>query len=162
MDEKQHSFVQRILKQLPPEERFNFTEQHVQSLHKAALSLPKTSHPINLRWSVPFFGKGFYVVLFAGKERRSRQRLMADKDYQLLPRAVVALSMVIGCSTIFGLMYGQRLFAETHERAASEIDDGPGFHPVVVPFKYTREECESSGRAWIDSQCVDHEHDPSF
>ena len=98
----------------------------------------------------------------AGQERRSRQRLIKDNEFQVLPRIIVILGAILGCTTIFGLAYGQRMFARSQQRLAFSLESQEKVHPTVVPFKYTREECETSHREWKDGQCVDYEHDHTF
>ena len=65
---QKHALMRRILEQLPPEELHSFSENQIEALHRSALALPKANHAINIRWSIPFPGKGFYLVFFAGKE----------------------------------------------------------------------------------------------
>ncbi|NEQ50342.1 MAG: hypothetical protein F6K11_09455, partial [Leptolyngbya sp. SIO3F4] len=153
MTPQKHALVRRILEQLPPEDRYTFSEKQIEALHQSALSLPKATHAINIRWSVPFPGKGFYLVLFAGKERRSRKRLLADGDYQLLPRVVLFLGTCVGCMLVFAFAYSQRMAAISKQREAARLDNSSEeVHPTVVPFKYDREQCEATFREWKDGQ----------
>lgn len=163
MAPQRHALVRHILEQLPPEQRYSFSDQQVEALHQSALALPKAKHAINLRLSVPFPGKGFYLVLFAGEERRSRKRLLADSDFKLLPKMVVVLGTVFGCMAIFGLAYSQRMMAISKQNQAASLENSSEVvHPTVVPFKYNREQCETSNRQWEDGQCVDYEHSHMF
>ena len=159
---QKHSLMQRILDQLPPETRYSFSENQVEALHRSALSLPKAKHAISVRWSIPLPGKGVYMVFFAGQENRSRKRLMADGDFQVLPRLVLILASLVGCATIFGLAYGQRRLAISKQRSAASLHENIEVHPTVVPFKYDQEQCETSLREWKDGKCVDYEHDHTF
>lgn len=162
MRKQKHSLMQRILDQLPPETRYSFSENQIAALHQSALSLPKAKHAVNIRWSIPFPGKGIYLVLFAGKENRSRKRLMTDGDFQLLPRIVLILASLVGCAIVFSLAYGQRIFAISKQRSAASLHEDVKVHPTVVPFKYDQEQCETSFREWKDGKCVDYEHDHTF
>jgi hypothetical protein len=160
---QKHALMQRILEQLPPEERYSFSEHQIEALHYSALSLPKANHSINIRWSIPFPGKGIYLVFFAGKERRSRKRLLADGDFQLLPRAVLVLASLLGCGIVFCLAYSQRMIAISNQHSASNLDESSNIiYPTVVPFKYNQEQCETSFREWKDGECIDYEHDHTF
>lgn len=160
---QKHALIQRVLEQLPPEERYSFSERQIEALHRSALSFPKTNHIINVRWSIPFPGKGIYLVFFAGKERRSRKRLIKDGDFQVLPRVILILVSLLGCATMFGLAYGQRILALSKQSSVYNADNSSNvIYPTVVPFKYDREQCETSLREWKDGQCVDHEHDHTF
>lgn len=163
MTMQKNALVQHILEQLPPEERYSFSEHQIESLHRSALSLPKAKHLINVRFSIPFPGKGFYLVLFAGKERRSRKRLLSDGEFQLLPRVVLILASLLGCAIVFGLAYSQRIIATSKQRSVYRLDESSDIiHPTVVPFKYDQEQCETSFREWVDGKCVDYEHDHTF
>ncbi|MEM9806429.1 MAG: hypothetical protein AAF959_14230 [Cyanobacteria bacterium P01_D01_bin.56] len=163
MDTQQHALVRHILAQLPPEQRYTFSDQQVEALHQSALALPKAKHAINLRLSIPFPGKGFYFVFFAGEERRSRKRLLADNDFKLLPKLIVTLGIILGCATVAGLAYSQRLLAISKQDKAARLEDSSEtVHPTIVPFKYNREQCETSHREWKDGQCFDYEHDHTF
>ena len=59
-------------------------------------------HPINIRFSVPFFGRRFYLAVLAGQERRPAERLKADRTkHPLATRAnVIFLSL---CGVVAGL-----------------------------------------------------------
>lgn len=163
MSALKNSLVKRLLEQLPPEELYTFSDRQVAVLYKSEQSLPRTSHTMHIRWSVPFPGKGFYLVIFAGKERRSRQRLLTDKKFQVLPRILLAGVVLCGCTTLLGLVYGQRMMSAAKQRSAFELDASDNnVHPTVVPFKYDQEQCENSYREWKDDQCVDYEHDYTF
>ena len=163
MSTRYHSLMKRILEQLPPEEQYLFSEHQIEVLHRSALSLPKANHAINVRWSIPFLGKGFYLVFFVGKERRSRKRLLADGDFQLMPRIVLILASLLGCAIVFGLAYGQRKLAISQQRSAYNLDQpSDNIHPTTVPFKYDQEQCETSFREWIDGECVDYDHSHTF
>lgn len=160
---QQHALVKHILAELPMEQRYTFSDQQIEALHQAALMLPKAKHAINLRVSVPFPGRGFYMVFFAGQERRSRRRLLADKDFQLLPKILVLLMILLGYAKVVGLAHGQRMLAISEQREAANFPDSSEMvHPTVVPFKQTREECETSGRDWENGQCFDYGHSHKF
>lgn len=163
MTKRIHALINRTLEQMPPEERYLFSQSQIESLHRSALALPKTNHPINIRWSIPFPGNGFYLVFFAGRERRSRRRLLTDKDFQLLPRIILILGSLVGCAVVFSLFYSQRILAVSKQRSKAQLNQSSEVvHPTVVPFKYSQEQCETSLREWKDGKCIDYEHDHTF
>lgn len=163
MTTQRHALVKHILEQLPPEQRYTFSDEQVDALHQSALALPKAKHAVNLRLSVPFPGKGFYLVFFAGEERRSRKRLMADREFQLLPKLAVLLVVLTGCATVFGVAYSQRKLAIAKQAEVASLEEPEEtVHPTVVPFKYDRDQCEASGRLWRNDQCFDYQHDHTF
>ncbi|MEM9482195.1 MAG: hypothetical protein AAGA83_00735 [Cyanobacteria bacterium P01_F01_bin.116] len=163
MTTQKNALINRILEQLPPEERYSFSQHQIESLYRSALALPKANHIINIRWSIPFPDKGFYFVFFAGQERRSRKRLLTDGDFQILPRIVLLLGSLFGCAIVFSLAYSQRMLAVSKQSSKAKINESSKtIHPTIVPFKYDQEQCETSFREWKDGQCIDHEHDHTF
>ena len=160
---QKHALMQHILEHLPPEERYAFSEHQIEALHRSALSLPKAKHLIHVRWSIPFPGKGFYLVFFAGQERRSRKRLLTDGEFRLLPRVVLLLVSLLGCGIVFGLAYSQRMIAISKQRSVVEQNESSTIiHPTVIPFKYDQEQCEASFREWKEGECIDFGHDHTF
>ena len=163
MNTKRHAFVRHIIEQLPPEQRYTFSDQQVDALHQSALALPKAKHIINIRVSVPFIGKGFYMVLLAGREQRSQRRLMADNEFKVLPNLATLLTIILGCTTLFGLAYAQRILSIYQQNQAARLNEVSNVvHPTIVPFKYDREQCEASNREWKDGQCYDYDHSHKF
>jgi hypothetical protein len=65
-------------------------------------------HPINLRLSLPLLFGRYYVVVLAGKERRSQAGLMGERANHPLPRFgnVVCICALGAMSTValFGLV----------------------------------------------------------
>ncbi|MDH5188441.1 MAG: hypothetical protein OEW37_05725 [Rhodospirillaceae bacterium] len=58
------------------------------------------SHPINFRFSLPFFGKRFYLTLVAGGEQRSPQRISEERaKHPVLTAGNVFFSF--GITTVF-------------------------------------------------------------
>jgi hypothetical protein len=59
-------------------------------------------NPVNIRCSVPFFGRRFYLTVVAGQERRPAERLKADRSkHPLATRAnIIFLSL---CGVVAGL-----------------------------------------------------------
>lgn len=61
-----------------------------------------SDHPVNIRVSLPFFGKRFYLTLVAGQERRPVERLRAERAKN--PLATRANIIFLGtCGIIAGL-----------------------------------------------------------
>lgn len=163
MNNQHHLWMQRVVDQLPPEERCLFSDRQLVALQRAALSMPKAKHVINIRWSVPLIGRGFYFVCLAGKEKRSQNRLRTEQTFQILPRVVVILGILMGCATIMGLTYGQRRLAIVRQREAASLEKTEKIiHPASVPFKPTQAQCERSHREWQENECIDEEYNHTF
>ncbi len=59
-------------------------------------------HPVNIRVSLPFFGRRFYLTLVAGQERRPVERLHAERSEN--PLATRANVIFLGaCGVVAGL-----------------------------------------------------------
>lgn len=145
----------RLLVRLPKEISTTFTLQQIQAIERA---LVPRQHVIDVRLSMPFLGKGAYLALAAGPNKRAEYRNIQNGNPFVMP--AVAASVLIGGLSIAGLVHlkGSNLLAEPDPSFTAE----EAFHPTIVPFKKNRGECEESGRHWIDNQCVDNVHDPVF
>ena len=92
----------RLLGRVPDEVLSTFTSRQLEALARAVATAP-SRHVIELRASVPLIGVDFYVTLFAGRERRGRERLAHEGQSKPLRRLVVyflLLSLLI--STLIG------------------------------------------------------------
>jgi len=59
------------------------------------------SHPIDIRISLPFVHKRFYLTVVAGQERRRKDRLHADRTtYPLVTAGNIMFTL--GLTTLFG------------------------------------------------------------
>lgn len=146
--------AQRLLSRLLPEVRATFTLTQIQAMEAALI--PR-NHVIDLRLSIPFLGKGSYLAVAAGPNRRARYRRPRKGNPLIMP--AVFTSALIGAVSILGLVHlrGSKTFTKFNQFTKKEE-----FHPTTVPFKTNRGACEESGRQWIDDQCVDTIHDPVF
>lgn len=145
----------RMLQRMPQETITTFSAPQIQAIENALI--PR-GHVIDLRLSLPFLGKGAYLVFAAGPNKRSHYRNLQNGNPFVMP--AVFTSVVIGAASIVGLvaLKGSTLLAQPDPVFAQ----GEEFHPTVVPFKKNRRECEESGRKWTNKQCVDSAHDPVF
>jgi len=145
----------RMLKRMPQEISASFSPTQIRAIEAA---LVPRSHIVDVRLSLPFLGKGAYLVFAAGPNRRSHYNNLQNGNPFVMP-AVIA-SVLVGATSILGLVYlrGSELLKEPDPVFAQ----GDDFHPTVVPFKKTKEQCEESDRQWIDNQCIDTIHDPTF
>lgn len=145
----------RVLSRIPTNITATFKPYQIKAMEAALI--PRR-HIIDLRLNLPFLGKGAYLAFAAGPNRRAHYRNLQNKNPFVMP-AVIA-SVVLGAMAILGLVQlrGSALLAEPDPVFQAE----EAFHPTTVPFKKNRGECEESGRQWIDNQCIDKIHDPTF
>ncbi len=145
----------RMLQRMPKEISITFSAIQIQAIESALI--PR-SHAIDVRLSLPFLGKGAYLVFAAGPNKRKHYRDLQNRNPFVMP--AVCASVIVGAAVIFGLVQlkGSSLLAESDPVFAT----GAKFYPTVVPFKKNQRECEESGRRWANHQCFDSEHDPVF
>ncbi len=70
-------FTKRFLMNVPPEVASSFTDAQLAAI-KHALSGGWSRHPVEIRRSIPFFGRRYFIVVLGGVERRSDERIRAD------------------------------------------------------------------------------------
>ncbi len=62
-----------------------------------------TGSPVNIRFSLPFFGKKYYVTVVGGAEKRGPERQIKDRNEYPL-RTVANVFFFIGLATMFYLL----------------------------------------------------------
>ena len=70
---------------------------------EAARGRPWSTHPVDIRFSVPLIFKRFYLAVVAGPERRAPERVAAERRARSLVRLGNAV-FVLGSVTIFYAM----------------------------------------------------------
>jgi hypothetical protein len=63
-------FLQQMFARMSPGAKFSFTPAQIDEIKKAFSARSFTSHDIDIRYSFTFFGKSYYLVFLAGRERR--------------------------------------------------------------------------------------------
>jgi hypothetical protein len=63
-------FLQQMFARMSPGAKFSFTPAQIDEIKKAFSARSFTSHDLDLRYSFSFFGKSYYLVFLAGRERR--------------------------------------------------------------------------------------------
>lgn len=105
--------AQRLLEGMPAEVRASLTDLQRDALVASANECGWARHPADLRLSIPLFFKRYYLVLLAGEERRSKDRLAIErKRYPIATIANLGLMVVLGgCATLLGGMLFTPLLA---------------------------------------------------
>jgi len=144
----------RMLQRIPREIGASFSPTQIQAIENALI--PRT-HLVDVRLSLPFLGKGAYLVFAAGPNKRAHYRDLQNRNPFVMP--AIGASVAVGTAVIASLVYlkGSTLLAEPDPVFADDA-----FHPTVVPFKKNRQECVKSNRQWVDNECIDKIHDPTF
>ncbi|MEH1922808.1 hypothetical protein [Nostoc sp.] len=71
---KNDLFVQQFFARIPPEIVATFTNTQLTEIKKAFNDRIYKRHLVDIRVSIPFFVKRFYVVFLLGKEKRLKKR----------------------------------------------------------------------------------------
>ena len=64
-------FLQQMFARMSPGAKFTFTPAQIDELKKAFSARSFSSHDLDLRRSITLFGRSYYLILLAGRERRS-------------------------------------------------------------------------------------------
>lgn len=75
------------------------TEQK-EAIHKAADDPAWKRSPVDIRFTIPFFGKKFYVTVISGAEKRSPERRNQERHHYPL-RSAANIFFFIGLATFF-------------------------------------------------------------
>lgn len=67
-------FLQQMFSRMSPGAKFTFTPAQIDEIKKAFAARSFTSHAFDVRHSISLFGKSYYLVILAGRERRSIPR----------------------------------------------------------------------------------------
>jgi hypothetical protein len=67
--------IQSFLARIPGEIATTFTDTQLAELKKVFTDSKNTSSSVDIKLSIPFFKRRFYLVFLMGKERRSLERL---------------------------------------------------------------------------------------
>ncbi|WP_017316392.1 hypothetical protein [Mastigocladopsis repens] len=148
---------EQLFAKIPREITDTFTEEQLEAIKNAFGSRHWTRHPLDLRFSVPIPGLRFYVVLLAGSERRSKQRLRYERGIHPLwtPGNIVFLIglfiiLLTSSFTTFSFVFS----------LLTSVPTSP--HPTSIPWLHNQSECKHTGRTWRDGKCWDYEHNPMF
>lgn len=63
-------FLQQMFARMSPGAKFTFTPAQIDEIKKAFSARSRTSHDLDIRHSIQLFGKSYYFVFLAGRERR--------------------------------------------------------------------------------------------
>lgn len=68
-----------IVEQMPRDVQAGFAPDQMRALWDSTRRLRWGEHALDLRYSVPFFGRRYYLVLIGGVDRRSAERNAAER-----------------------------------------------------------------------------------
>jgi hypothetical protein len=150
--------VNNLLLELTPEIANTFTEQQIQAIEKSLRPREwSDAHPINLRVSVLFPPIKFYLVLLAGEERRSKQRLQYERSlypFWNFPNiCFLSIFFLVFFISSFYILFFSKSLINNHPNLA---------FPTSIPGVDNQEYCEQFNRRWENNKCWDNQHSPYF
>lgn len=74
--------LQRLFERMPPQAESLFSDDQISMLHLGMMASQPRKHAIDIRLSIPLIK--IYLVVFGGKERRSRHRLKREQAAHVL------------------------------------------------------------------------------
>lgn len=94
-----------LLQRLPENIRRGLApELRAALMDAAAGARPWSTHPVDIRFSVPLIFRRFYLAVVAGPERRSPARRAADRETRVLMRMGNAMFVLCSVVIFYGLL----------------------------------------------------------
>lgn len=88
-----------LFQRLPRWVAETLTPEQKDAIAKALHEPAWKSHPVNIRLSVPFLKRGFYLTVVGGGEKRGRERRAHDRDRHPL-RTTANILFALGLMTV--------------------------------------------------------------
>ena len=100
--------ARRFFDSLPVDVRASLTEHQRDALTTAAEQFNGSHHATDIRLSIPFFFKRYYLVLLGGEERRGKARLAAERGRH--PLATLGNLLCLMLLGVFSTFVGGLIF----------------------------------------------------
>jgi hypothetical protein len=94
-------FLTQMFARMSPGAKFTFTPAQIDEIKKAFSARSRHSHALDVRHSIGLFGKSYYLVLLAGRERRSVPHRHVTKLSQTIALSAAALACCLLFATFF-------------------------------------------------------------
>jgi hypothetical protein len=96
-------FLQQMFARMSPGAKFSFTPAQIDEIKKAFSARSFTSHAVDVRRSISLFGKSYYLVILAGRERRSTPR---DRwDVSRVSQTIAIVAAATACCLLFATLF---------------------------------------------------------
>jgi hypothetical protein len=70
-----------LFKRIPDDVYETLTDEQRMAIDSAARGSGLRRHPVNIRLSIPFFSKHFYLIIVGGEEKRGHERRKIDCEH---------------------------------------------------------------------------------
>ena len=111
-EEESSGLFKALLENLPPSQRDAFSPEQRAALRDAADRCNWSGHATDIRLSIPLVSKRYYLVLLAGEEKRSRDRLRRERKERPVATLgnIAFLLGLVSLGTIIGSFVWTLLF----------------------------------------------------
>ncbi|MEM6251506.1 MAG: hypothetical protein AAF821_01165 [Cyanobacteria bacterium P01_D01_bin.156] len=154
-----YDLANKILNRLPPEYRRSFSIEQVEALQTALImqgALDKAKpKPLEL-W------KFHLGPLCLSLDLKNQQNLHANARRQsVLVPILCMLVTILGIGCVASLLKFRYEYQSSRLATSLQAQEQE-FHPAVLPFRTDQDTCEENGAIWMDQECVDYGHNPTF
>jgi len=91
---------ERFFDRLPEWVADTLSNEQKEAIHRAAEDPTWNRSPVDIRFTVPFFGKKFFVTVVGGSEKRGDERLAQERNKYPL-RTLANVFFFVGLATLF-------------------------------------------------------------
>lgn len=92
-----------LFDRLPPWVMDTLTTEQKEAIHDVVADPTWSDHPVNVRLSMPWFGRSFYMTVVAGREKRGKERRKRERSRYPV-RTVANIFFFIGLVTLFYML----------------------------------------------------------
>lgn len=152
------SLFNQVFARIPPETASTFTPEQIEALKQGFSKLTWKQHTIDFRFSIPFPLRRFYLVILAGPERRSKQRLQAERLNHRIWTTGNIIAIAVFATLLIPSLFAtiQILLPWSNPLPVSK------FYPTAIPWLQDEAGCQRTDRTWRNGRCWDEEHSPFF
>lgn len=153
---RQDPILNRVLNRMPNHVVDSFTELQLEAMRQA-IAQPR-KHSVDLRCSLPLIFESFYVVILAGPERRSQERLRREsKEHRTWTLGNLTFLAALATTLVVGTYGISSLFAQSSLADQIAPEDLATSHPTALPWIKTKEACTGPKRQWKNGLCFDND-----
>ena len=98
-------FLIQMFARMSPGAKFTFTPDQIDEIKKAFSARSRTSHALDVRHSIRLFGKSYYLVVLAGRERRSVPRAHLIMGVIKLSQTIAICAAAAACCLLFATVF---------------------------------------------------------
>ena len=106
--EADSALIRQLFANLPNHIRQGLTTEQSAALAEAARHCKWGAHQTDIRFSMPLFGKRYYLVMLAGEERRSKARRISERAQH--PLTTAGNLLFVGATVTLATLLGSLLW----------------------------------------------------